>query len=285
MWSWCICMYGMVGRSVLRNIMVKGKKKEMFRKIKLDLIDRPSEVVRLEIDKNSLQELAASIGGRGLMQPIGVTPRGDRYMIVFGDRRYLAHKLLGLKEIMCRVDEIEDTQVVVDRAVENIQRVDLTPFEEGHIYAGLVEKAGLSLDAISGMVKKSPGVVQRRMDILRMPESFQKALHNRLVSISVAEELWRCPDKSKREYFIDLAVEHGITQAIAREWIDEYKKSVRKGAGGTGKGGEDPAPFEDVPIYRGCDMCRDPVEYQDVKELRICARCHKTIIEIVRKGS
>lgn len=265
--------------------MVKGKKKEIFREIKLDLIDRPDEIVRLEIDPDKIRELADSILGRGLMQPIGVTPRGDRFMIVFGDRRYLAHELLGLKEIMCRVDEIEDTQVVIDRAMENVQRVDLTPFEEGHIYAGLVEKAGLSLDEISRRVGKSPGVVQRRMDILRMPESFQKALHNRLVSISVAEELWRCPDQAKREYFIDLAVEHGITQAIAREWIDEYKKSVRKGGGGNERGGGDPAPFEDVPIYRGCDMCRDPVEYQDVKELRICPRCHKTIIEIVRKGS
>lgn len=265
--------------------MVKGKKKEMFRRIKLNLIDRPKEIVRLEINAEKLRELADSIQQRGLMQPIGVTPRGDRFMIVFGDRRYLAHELLGLKEIMCRVDEIEDTQVVVDRAVENIQRVDLTPFEEGHIYAGLAEKAGLSLDAISGMVNKSPGVVQRRIDILRMPVSFQKALHGGLINITVAEELWSCRDEAKREYFLDLAVEHGITQAIAREWVQEYKKSLRKVDDGTGSSRGAAAPFDETPIYRGCDICKAPVKYEDVKELRICPGCHGSIIEAVKKES
>lgn len=265
--------------------MAKTKKRQLFREIGLDKIDRPHDIVRMEINEGELRELADSIRDRGLMQPIGVTPRGERYLIVFGDRRYLAHELLGLKKIMCRVDEIEDTQVVIDRAVENIQRVNLTPFEEGHIYVGLVEKGGLSLDAISGMVGKSPGVVQRRMDILRMPECFQRALHARVISISVAEELWSCPDQAKREYFLDLAVEHGITQGIARQWVQEFKKSLRGAEGGTGEGRGGAAPFEDVPIYRGCDVCKAPVEYKDVKELRVCPHCHEGIISAIEKDS
>lgn len=265
--------------------MVKGKKKEIFRKIDLDRIDRPPDIVRLEIKDGELRELADSIADRGLMQPIGVTPRGDRFLIVFGDRRYLAHKLLQRKDIMCRVDEMDDNQVVVDRAVENVQRVNLTPFEEGHIYVGLVEKGGFSLDAISGMVGKSPGVVQRRMDILRMPESFQKALHSGLIVMSVAEELWSCPDNAKREYFLDLAVEHGITRDIARSWVADFKKSRRDGATAREEGGGMAPVYEDAPIYRGCDVCRNPVEYKDVKELRVCPHCHQGILEVVKKGN
>ena len=267
------------------NIMVKAKKKEIFRKIKLDVIDRPEDIVRLEINEGELRELADSILERGLMQPIGVTPRGDRFMIVFGDRRYLAHELLGLKEIMCRIEDIEDDQVVIDRAMENVQRVNLTPFEEGHIYAGLAEKAGFSLDEISRRVGKSPGVVQRRMDILRMPESFQKALHAGLIGITVAEELWSCPDQAKREYFVDLAVEHGITKEIARGWVEEFRKSLRK-LDGAGAGGGGMAPvYEDVPIYRGCDICKHPVEYKNVKELRVCPHCHESIVAVLKKDS
>lgn len=265
--------------------MVKGKKKEMFRRVKLDQIDRPPEIVRLEINEGELRELADSILARGLMQPIGVTPRGERFLIVFGDRRYLAHELLGLKEIMCRIEDIEDNQVVIDRAMENIQRVNLTPFEEGHIYGGLVEKTGMSLDEISRKVGKSPGVVQRRIDILRMPESFQKAIHGRLISITVAEELWSCPDQAKREYFLELAVEHGITKGIARSWVDDFKKS-RRGVDAAGERGRGvAAPYEDMPIWRGCDICKHPVEYKDVKELRICPNCHESIIGVLRKDS
>lgn len=265
--------------------MGKVKKKPVFRKINLDLIDRPDEIVRLEIDEGQLRELADSIQERGLMQPIEVTPRGDRFLIVFGDRRYLAHELLKKKNIMCVIEDIDDVQVIIDRGVENLQRVNLTPFEEGHIYRGLMDKAKMTLDEISQRFGKSPGVVHRRMDILRMPESFQKALHAGTVSISVAEELWSCPDNGKRQYFLEMAIEHGITKEVARSWVDEFKKSRRSVDGaGEGGGGLQPA-YEDVPIFRACDICLSPVEYKDVKELRICPHCHEEIVKIIRKAS
>lgn len=265
--------------------MAKAKKKEVFKKIKLSLIDRPVDIVRMEIDQAELDELASSIQERGLMQPIEVTPRGERFLIVFGDRRFLAHRMLKRDDIMCRIEVLDDDQVVLDRAMENIQRVNLTPFEEGHIYKGLLEKAGMSLDDISRRVGKSPAVVQRRMDILRMPDSFQKALHAGLISITVGEELWSCPDAARREYFLTMAVEHGVTRDVARQWVQEFKKSKRQ-AGAAGVEGRGLAPvYEDMPIYRGCDICKCPVEYKDLKELRTCPVCFKSIVEVIRKDS
>lgn len=258
--------------------------KSIFKKISMELIDRPDDIARLEINKDELRELADSIRDRSLMQPIGVTPRGDRFMIVFGDRRYLAHELLGLEDIMCIIQERDETQVVIDRAVENIQRVNLTPFEEGHIYHGLMEKGGLSIDAISGMVGKSAGVIQRRLDILRMPESFQKALHGGLINVTIAEELWKCPDKGKREYFLELAIDHGISMRVAREWVDDYKKEVRQKLKVDGEGGRAVAPFEDTPIYRACDICTGPVDYKELKELRVCKECDKYIMEALKRA-
>lgn len=266
--------------------MAKRAKKEIFKKIRLDLIDRPEEIVRLEIDQDELHELASSIESRGLMQPIEVTPRGDRYIIVFGDRRYLAHMQLGKKEIMCRVEEIEDEQVIIDRAMENVQRVNLTPFEEGHVYAGLMEKVGMSLKDISRRVGKSPGIVQRRIDVLRMPDSFQRALHKKEISLAVAEELWSCPDAAKREYFIALAVEHGITKSVARQWVQDFKKEVRDHGSAKGGSSSPPMESEDLPIFRACDLCKDPVEYKNLKELRICPGCFRLIIEAMKiKGT
>lgn len=249
----------------------------------MELIDRPDDIVRLEINPDELQELVYSIQERGLLQPIGVSPRGDRFVIVFGDRRYLAHEMLKKTKIMCCVQEREETQVVIDRAIENIQRVNLTAFEEGHIYAGLVEKGGLSIDAISGVTGKSPGVIQRRIDIMKMPESFQKAIHAGKISISVAEELWSTPDKSRREYFLDMAVEHGVTKAVARSWVEEFKKEKRSAnrAGGEGRGARPVS--EETPIFRACDVCRDPVEYKEVRELRVCPECHSGILEAIER--
>ena len=256
--------------------------KSTFRNIKLDQIDRPKEIARMEIDEGELKELADSIQERGLMQPIGVTPRAGRFMIVYGDRRYLAHKILNRKDIICRIEEIEDKQVVIDRAMENVQRVNLTPFEEGHIYSGLYKKAKMSLDEISRRVGKSPGIIQRRMDILRMPDSFQKALHEKKISITVAEELWSCPDESRREYFLEMAAEHGITRDVARDWVQEFKKEKRTKEATSVEGGGIASVYEELPIYRGCDICKGPVEYKDLQELRICVGCHKSIIEALK---
>lgn len=261
---------------------VKKTLKSTFKEIPLDQIDRPKEVARMEIDEGELKELADSIQERGLMQSIGVTPRAGRYMIVYGDRRYLAHKMLKKKDILCRIEDIKDDQVIIDRAMENVQRVNLTPFEEGHIYFGLLEKAKMTLEEICKRVGKSPGTVQRRMDILRMPESFQKALHKKTINVSVAEELWSCPDEARREYFLELAVEHGITKDIARNWVQEFRKAKRQAEASSEEGGGVPAAFEEAPIYRACDVCKGPVEYKDLEELRTCPRCHKSIMEALK---
>jgi len=256
--------------------------KNTFKRILINQIDRPVEIARMEINEGELQELANSIAERGLMQPISVTPRAGRFMIVFGDRRYLAHKMLKKKDIMCRIEEIKDDQVIIDRAMENVQRVNLTPFEEGHLYKGLLETAKMSLKDISRRVGKSSGVVQRRMDILRMPDSFQKALHKKSINLAVAEELWSCPDEARREYFLELAVEHGITKEIARNWVQEYKKTKRAAETASEVGGGESSVYEEMPIFRACDSCQGPVEYKDLKELRICTNCHDQIMKALK---
>jgi len=263
--------------------------KSVFKYIAMDKIDRPSEATRLEIDPEEIRELAESIEERGLLQPILVAPRGNRFEIVAGDRRYLAHVKLGRKKIQAKVSDSDDVSIIIDRATENLQRRDLTPLEEGIIYAGLRDKMGLTVGEMSQKIRKSPGRIERRLSVLKMPDSFQKALHFGKVSMAVAEELWSTPDAEKREYFMELAVEHGITQVIANKWVNEFKRSVRGSAGRTEEGSPLAEPFENVPIYRACDLCKDPVEYKDVIELRICPVCGEAIREtlqqpIKRKG-
>lgn len=257
--------------------------KSIFREIALDLIDRPEEIVRLEIDQDRIRELADSIQERGLLQPIIVHPKGDRYGIIAGDRRYLAHELLGLKKIMCRVRDVSGKEIIIDRAIENLQREDLTPIEEAYIYVGLRDKRGMPVEEISKLVGKSAGVVERRLSIVKMPESFQKAIHEGKVSLSAAEELWSTPDAAKREYFLTMAIEHGITKEVARNWVSDYRKSVRSGERTGEYGGSGGLAYDDAPIYRACDLCHGPVDYAKLKELRICEVCNEAIMSALKK--
>ena len=80
-----------------------------------------------------------------------------------------------------------------------------------------------------------------------------------------------------------MAVDHGITKAVARSWVEEYKKSLRRSAL-AGEGGKGPTlGSDDPPIFRACDICRNPVEYKDVHDLRICPKCFKIIMESLQK--
>lgn len=250
-----------------------------FQEIALNLIDRPDQIVRMEISEDEVSELADSIRELGLLQPILVHPRGDRFEVIAGDRRFQAHQMLGLDKVMCSVKDIPEAEIIWLRAVENIQRKDLTPLEEGCIYVGLCSEKGFTVAQIAKKMGKSPGVIQRRMDILDMPESLQKALHGKTLSISVAEELWKCPDAARREYFTELAIEHGITMAVARLWVSDFRKSLRSNPEVANDGGGMVAPYVDAPIYRACDVCKGPVDYRQVVNFQVCPDCGHSIRE------
>jgi len=254
----------------------------MYKKIGMEVIDPPDQADRIDISEETVMELAASIKEVGLLSPILVARRGDRYEIVFGHRRFLACQRLGKKTIMAQEKELSPQEVSVLRATENIQREDLTPIEEGRLYKRMMEELGMTMREVCEKTARTPGVVKRRIDMLKMPESFQKALHARKVGLAVAEELWSCPDADYREYLLEMAVEHGVTKAVARQWVDDYRKRIRTEVRASEGGGHGVnVPFQEK-IYRSCDACQGPIEIADIQELRLCPQCYEQIMAAIR---
>lgn len=259
-------------------------KRRVFKQIELSSIDRPKSTARVDISLESIAELARNIEKRGLIHPILLVERSGRFEIVAGDRRFLAVRELKWKKILAEVQVLSDKEVKLQRGTENLHRQDLSPYEEARVYEDLIDHAGMSVQQIADETGRSSGVIKRRIDILRMPESFQKALHGKKIAVSTAEELWSCPDPAHREYLLEMAVEHGVTKDVARMWVQDYKKGMRGSKGAGDGGGVEKGAMEPEPIYRACDICKDPVEYQRVKELRLCPGCFEQIVRIVRDG-
>jgi len=201
----------------------------------------------------------------------------DRFEIVAGHCRFLAHKQLGLSSINAVVRVLTDQQAAVSRATENLQRADLSPIEEAAIFQDLIESHGMSLEQIGKKVGKSPGLVKRRMDLLKMPPQLQKSVHKGQISISVAEELWPISDMATLDYYLGFAIEGGCTAAVARQWCKDWKDSLRRQNSGTGEGGQILAPNEPRPIYVSCDLCTGPMEIGQETVFRTCPACTKTI--------
>lgn len=251
--------------------------KEKLHEVDLSQIDEPHGSIRIEIDDERVSELAQSISETGLQQPIVVRPAGDRYEIVFGHRRFLAHKKIGLPTIKSIIRKVNDKEAAISRATENLGRVDLTPIEEAATYKDLMDTHGMTVDQIADKVGKKPAVVMRRMDLLRMPSSLQKAVHAGRISMSVAEELWPITDESVREYYLSFAVDGGCTKEVAKTWCKEWRDSKRRDETPGVEGGGSSSPFEPRPHFIPCDICQGPVELGKDTVFRACPKCTKLI--------
>jgi ParB family chromosome partitioning protein len=136
--------------------------------------------------------LAASIEERGLLSPVLVLPRGDRYELVYGHRRLAAVQLLKRSTIRAIVTTDSDpASLLAKRIVENVQREDLSPLDEARAFQDLLElKVAGGQRGVAKMVSKSQGYVSQRLDLLRLPADVQaKVGADSGIRISDANEL------------------------------------------------------------------------------------------------
>jgi len=252
------------------------------KRIPMDKIHEPGAVVRMEIDPEEIQKLADNIAEIGLLQPIMVRAVGGHFEIIDGHRRFLAHNVLERRAINCTIVTMDDIECAVARGCANVWRLDITPIEEAAIYADLRDNHELTINEIGKRMSKSPGVVKRRLDLLRMPPQLQKAVHLKQINYSVAEELWSLGDESDIDYFLVYAVDHGATQAVVRGWVKGRKDERRREQSGTGGGGGPQSPMETRPSYVPCDLCLQAMELGSETLFRTCPQCSKSIIDAVK---
>ena len=251
--------------------------KQTIKDVSLDLIDEPKGIIRMDIDPQGIDELAQSIPEIDLLQPILIAVDGERFEVVFGHRRYLASKKLGLSSIKSIIRTMTQEEIGIARATENIARKDLSPLEEAATYLNLMKQYGLTLEQVAQKMGKSAGTIKRRMDLLKMPPQLQKAVHSKSISISVAEELWTIADPADLDYYLSFAVDGGCTKEVARTWAKEWKDKKRRAENPGAEGGQTFAPTEPRPVYVSCDLCTGPMEIGTETVLRLCPDCTKTI--------
>jgi ParB family chromosome partitioning protein len=133
--------------------------------------DQPRKV----FSEAELDELAASIREKGVIQPLLVRPGtdGGEYEIVAGERRWRAAQRAGVRELPVVIRTLADGEVLEIGIIENVQRVDLNPIEEALAYKQLIERFGRTLDAVAEVVGKSRPHVANALRLLGLPEAVQ----------------------------------------------------------------------------------------------------------------
>lgn len=198
--------------------------------------DQPRKI----FDRDDLEDLAASIRDKGVLQPILVRshPNEDGgWQIIAGERRWRAAQLARLTEAPIIVKEMDDVAVFEVAIIENVQRTDLNPLEEADAYRLLMERFGRTQDAVAGVVGKSRSHVANTLRLLQLPEEVLQHVRTGKLSAGHARALITAPDAAA---LADQIVAEGLNvrqaEALARRAAEGPKgrKPGVRSAGGEG---------------------------------------------------
>lgn len=174
-------------------------------------IVRNPDQPRKSFDETQLSELSDSIKQNGVLQPILVRKKGDKYEIVAGERRYQASKLAGLKEIPAIVREIDDAEVFQLALIENLQRSDLTPIEEARGYRQLLDTKGLTQEGLAKILSKSRSAIANTLRLMDLPREVQDMMEEGQITAGHARAILAVPTEEGRIKLAQKVVTENLT--------------------------------------------------------------------------
>lgn len=167
--------------SLLGNLDENEAENIQTNEIEISLIDRNTDQPRKNFEPAALQELANSIKQHGVIQPIILVKKGSRYMIIAGERRFRAAKMVGLKTIPAIVREYTPKEIKEIGLLENIQREDLNPIECALGMKELMDKYSYTQEALADRLGKSRPMVANTLRLLNLcPEVIEMVASGKL---------------------------------------------------------------------------------------------------------
>lgn len=198
---------------------------------------------RRHFDEALLDELAASIASRGLIQPIVVRPVGHGYQIVAGERRWRAAQRARLHEIPVVVREFDDAQALEIALVENIQREDLNAIEEAQAYQRLSQDYGHTQGELAGIVHKSRSHVANLLRLLELPEPVQARVIDGSLSMGHARALLGARD-------VEALAEQVVARGLSVRETEKLARDAKTGKTATSERGPRAPDADSVALER-----------------------------------
>ncbi|MFN2453895.1 MAG: ParB/RepB/Spo0J family partition protein [Pyrinomonadaceae bacterium] len=210
------------------------------RLISVDSIDPNPEQPRVEI--GDLSELTASVKDKGVLEPLLVKPSklNGRWMIIAGERRWRAAKAAGIREVPCIELDVDDQAVAEIALIENMQRKDLTAWEEADGLLALCERFGYTHEDVARRVGKSRSTVTESLSIASLPLPIREQCRRADISSkSLLLQIVRQPTEEAMIAFTQKVITRGLTRDGARH---ERQSMAQKG----GKAARQPFSFRYV---------------------------------------
>lgn len=144
---------------------------------------------RKVFDSEKLKELAASVKGNGVIQPLLARRTDSGYELIAGERRWRAAQMAGLRDVPVILREVRDTEMLELALIENIQRAELNPIEEAEGYQKLISEFDYTQEELSIRVGKERSTIANYLRLLRLPEQIKEDISKGVVSTGHAKAI------------------------------------------------------------------------------------------------
>lgn len=175
---------------------------------------------RLSFDDASLADLASSIKQHGIIQPLVLRRKNDKYEIIAGERRFKAAKMAGLVSVPAVIFNLDDNASAEVAIVENIQRKDLTAIEEARSYQALLDKGYMTQDELARKMGLSQSAISNKLRLLTLDEAVQEAILAEKISERHARTLLKVPSHEKQRELLNKVINERLT---VKQLEDEIK--------------------------------------------------------------
>lgn len=192
-----------------------------------DIIPNPDQP-RRDFDPQALNELADSLLVHGLLQPVLVRPVGERYCIIAGERRLRAAQIAGFTKISVIVQVCSDQEMAERALIENIQRADLTPVEEGFAYARLIKEYGMTQDLVAQRVGKARATVANLLRVIQLPSEVLELMSEEKLSLGHAKVLLGIKEPSIQVITAQKAADEQLSVRETEDIINSLTEIVKR---------------------------------------------------------
>lgn len=240
------------------KVMVEGT----IENVPVDLIEASPFQPRIDFNESDLLELSKSIREHGIIQPIIVRQKGDKYELIAGERRLRAGRMAGLEVLPAIVRQLSDREAAEMALIENLQRKDLNYLEEAEGYQRLIDEFGLTQKDLAQRIGKSQSAIANKLRLLKLPESVKSSISREIVGERHARALLALPSEKDQLEVLKEICEKGLT---VRETEELVRKRLRKI--GPWEDEEEPKKGRVVKIFKDVRIFLNSMR-KVVKELR-----------------
>lgn len=205
--------------AILKDIEEKGS----TRLIAIDQIVPNPAQPRVRMNEKGIDELAASIGEKGLLQPIILKRKEKVYEIIAGERRYRAAILAGLREVPAMVRDVDDKEALEIALMENLQREDLNPLEIAAVYERFVEEFAYTHEEVARKMGVDRSSVTNCLRLLKLPDWVRELMTDGKLTQGHGRVILSLKNEREQKRFVERVLREGTS-------VRELERQARKKA-------------------------------------------------------